>query len=318
MWRIALIGLLLWLPGPGRAQEDGIFYQTAFGVLHQIIKKGPPHYSEEAMAKLVQASGLEEKEVRTRLLAGLKEMEQHRKKKTDTWKELTQLGREEVSQDQTGKFMHKLFQGLEKTLKGKGNYLLDSSVERASGRARIFADQGYFLVAALLDAGRVTDDDDGPKQAFKLLVSGHTNPFELNKDPLFLFLGSRDEDFVLEEVREMQRFVVPRLITKMPQSPVIKWAVRQRESNVLVQPDYHLTFGVDGLHFAGSNTDLRPCMEATIELTNVPTKKVVLRKSFKHCTEKHGSATTHQLHPFYDEMAQTVYDMIDGYLAQRP
>ena len=80
MWRIALIGLL-WLPGPGHAQEDGIFYQTAFSVLQQMIKKGPPHYSEEAMAKLVQASGLEEKEVRTRLLTGLKEMEQHRKKK---------------------------------------------------------------------------------------------------------------------------------------------------------------------------------------------------------------------------------------------
>ena len=313
---IVIIALLSW-PGICRGQESGAFYQAAYAVLKQAMEKKPPHYSQGVMQQLVQKSGLEEKEVRALLLAGLDEMEHHRKKETETWKKLVQLGEQEVAADKVGKFMKKLLRELRPVVEGKGNYLLDNPVKEASSRAHIFADQGYALVWALLEAGLEAGDTSGRGMEFGLLISGHTNLFEINKDPLYIFFDSRDETFVMEEVREMQRFIIPRLVTKMPESPSFKWVVRKRHSNVLVQPDYRLVLGVDGLNFTGTNLDLRPCMEATVELIEASSDRVVLHKSFKHCTERYGSGSTHTLHEFYGEMTEVIYELVDGYFAQR-
>ena len=70
-----------------------------------------------------------------------------------------------------------------------------------------------------------------------------------------------------EQVREVQRFLVPALVRRLPELDAVGWAVRERESNALVIPDYQLRVGIDELRFAGSNLDLKPCIETTLEVT---------------------------------------------------
>ena len=144
------------------------------------------------------------------------------------------------------------------------------------------------------------------KAALHFLVVGHTNPFEAALDPLFLFFDTEDEAFVREQVREVQRFLVPALVRRLPELDAIRWAVRERESNALVIPDYQLRVGIDELRFVGSNLDLKPCIETTLEVTQWESQVRLMEESFSFCSEQYGSATSRELAPFWDEAADAI------------
>ena len=109
-----------------------------------------------------------------------------------------------------------------------------------------------------------------------------------------------------EQVREVQRFLVPALVRRLPELDAIGWAVRERESNALVIPDYQLRVGIDELRFAGSNLDLKPCIETTLEVTQWESQVRLIEEPFSLCSEQYGSATSRELAPFWDEAADTI------------
>ena len=96
------------------------------------------------------------------------------------------------------------------------------------------------------------------------------------------------------------------MVRRLPESAAILWAVRERESNALVLPDYHLRVGIDNFSFSGSNFDLKPCIETTIDLVHWKSKVQLMQESFSFCGEKNGSATTRELAPFWNEAADAI------------
>ena len=113
----------------------------------------------------------------------------------------------------------------------------------------------------------------------------------------------------------LHRFMVPALVRRLPLSPHVRWAVRQREYNPLIEPRYRVHIGVDDLTFAGSNRDLRPCMEATVDLYRWPDATPENTWKISHCSVTHGSASTHELGPFYLEVADEIRMLVDAYVA---
>ena len=312
------MNILLCLPVICLAQADDgtIFRHTLYTILRAELEHTTPTYSNDVLKRLTVETGLTEPEIRTRLLALLDSLDHQRRKKTEVWKHLVQLGGADISSKATGKMLQSMVKEGRSILTGQDNYLLDNGIKRASRRAKIPAFQGRTLILRSLDwalSGSAGKQED---ESFGILVSGHTNRFEIHKDPLFIFFDSQDETYVMEEVREIQRFIIPFLVRRLPESPSIKWAVRQRESNVLVEPRYHLVIGVDNLTFTGSNRNLRPCLEATVELLDGSTQAALETWEFDFCTTRYGSEVTHELSLFYDEIADEIRKLVDGFIAR--
>ena len=90
--------------------------------------------------------------------------------------------------------------------------------------------------------------------------------------------------------------------------------MRERESNVLVQPDFHLVFGVDSFSFSGSNIDLKPCVELRVELRAWESKALLLQEPFSFCSQDNGSANASELAPFWNETADALREHIVNFL----
>ena len=310
---------LLFLPILCPAQTDAAPSSTdldsaAMSALREAFVLTAPAYSRDLLDTLATRTGLSRTEVRTRLLVRLDSLEQQREKETEVWQKLTGLGGANLPSETADKLLRNLAREARKALDAKGNVLLDNSVKQATKKTRLYDYQGRDFLLQALDWGLTGSLADAEGQDFGVLVGGHTNRFELHQDPLFVFFDSDDEAYVLEQVREIQRFIVPALVNRLPASKHVRWAVRQRDYNALVEPRYKFVFGVDELTFTGSNLDLRPCVEASIELLAWPDQTPAHAWNFQHCTEKHGSATTHELTPFYDEVAEEVQKLLDSYL----
>ena len=316
MWKYLIIPLCFTVLCSAQPVENARFRRTAFSVLRAEFAQQTPSYSKTVLARLAAETGLAETEIRTRLLALLDSLEHQRKKKTEAWKALTQLGGADIPARAAGKLLQRLIEEGRSVLSDEENYLLDRGIRRAAGKAKLQSFQGRAFVLQALDRALAGSGAGEGAGDFGILVSGHTNRFEIHKDPLFIFFASQDEAYVLEQVREIQRFIIPALVRELPESKSIKWAVRQREFNPLVDPRYHLVFGVDALKFIGSNRNLRPCVEATIELIDWSTRNAVLSRSLEFCTEQHGSKVTHELGPFYDEVAEKTREIIDEFLSR--
>ena len=315
MGRYLLFLLCLAFVRPGWGEERSDFRRALFAVLRSSLDRAAPTYSNDLIAALSGRTGLDEPQIRTRLLHLLDRLERHAGKKTALWKELIRQGGEEVPPESAGKLLRNLIKESRVMLGSGENYLVDSGIRRAARKARLPAFQGRsFLVRALEWA--LADSGEEEEGGIGIVVSGHTNRFEVNLDPLFLFFDSSDESYVREQVREIQRFIVPALVRSLPKSPAIQWAVRKRQANALVEPRYLLDFGVDGLRFTGSNLDLRPCIEATVELRDAVSGEVVLKRALEFCTTRNGSKTTRVLTPFYGEVADQVRELVDEFLAR--
>jgi hypothetical protein len=299
-----------------RPADEAGFRRALFAVLRDELSGQEPIYSQDLLARLHRETGVDEQDLRARLLGLLEELEQQRREKTDPWKALMLQGGTDVPAETAGKLLGQLVGESRAMLQGEGNFLLESSLKKAARKSRLslFQSRDYLLRA--LDWALAGEEEGEGKRAFGLLVSGHINRFEVSLDPLFLFFNTQDEALVREQVREVQRFIVPALVRRLGQSPWVKWAVRQRDSNALLVPDYHLVFGVENLLFAGSNLDLRPCLEARIELFGFSPEVKVAEEAFTFCTEENGSATTRELAPFWEEVAGETSRRLEKYLVR--
>ena len=312
---LLFVALALWLQ-PLDVQAAPPLTPQALAALQQSLLQPPTRHLQPVLDALVRQTGLDEKQVRRQCLALLDTLAQKRKSKSDTWKQLIELPGAEVDAASADKFFRTLIEETRPILLKEGDFSLDFPIKKATGRARIFTDQGYALLTRAIQLG--LPNDEGPPSEFGLLVSGHTTRYEVDKAPLFIFFDSPDEAFVLEQVREIQRFIIPRLVKELPQSPSVKWAVRKREQNVLIDPDYQIVFGVSALRFTGSNRDLRPCIEATVAVVETASQDAVLKTALNYCTVEAGSRNTDSLDLFYAEVARQTFDIVEGFFAARP
>ena len=263
-------------------------------------------YSQDLLNGIAQGSGVPVEELRPRLRGMLDSLMAQRKAETDAWEMLLLQGGPDIAPERADKLIAYLAKESRSVLASENNVLLEKRIKKVARKAKVpfFQSRDYILRSL---AWAVASSAPQPEeQALNFLVGGHTNPFEVALDPLFLFFDTEDEPFVREQVREVQRFLVPALVRRLPELDAVGWAVRERESNVLVIPDYQLRVGIDELRFAGSNLDLKPCIETTLEVTQWESQVRLMEEPFSFCSEQHGSATSHELAPFWDEAADAI------------
>jgi|APSaa5957512622_1039677.scaffolds.fasta_scaffold04658_5 hypothetical protein len=314
MWKYLTLSLLLLTCTQIRANDT--LPHATLGLLRSELATQVPTYSHPFLGHLAATTDLPDTTLRARLLELLETLDQQRKAKSETWESLTHLGGEAIPAGNADRLLRNLIKEARVALEGAENYLLDNGVRQATKKARLSDFQGRAYLLQALDWALTGSVEAKETADFGVLVGGHTRRFEINKDPLFIFFDSEDEAFVLEQVREIQRFIVPALTRRLPYSPHIRWAVRQREANALLDPRYKILFGVENLTFTGSNRDLRPCIESTIELLAMPDETVLHTQAFQHCSEKHGSASAHTLNPFYEEIADEASQLLEVILGR--
>lgn len=300
------IALLLSVPclAQDRAPLPGVLY----AVLQQQFAQQDPTYSHDILNAVAAQSGIALSELRPQIAVLLDSLEAQRNNKTDTWATLLMQGGPDITPERTSKLIGYLLKEQRKVLASENNILLEKGIKKAARKAKVpfFQSRGFILKA--LEWAQVISGDHQEQQRKPIgfLVGGYTNRFEVALDPLFLFFQTEDEAFVREQVREVQRFIIPAMVRRLPESAAILWAVRERESNALVVPDYHLRVGVDNISFSGSNLDLKPCIETTLELAHWGSKARLMQESFSFCSEKNGSANTHELTAFWNEAADAI------------
>lgn len=305
-----LVFLLLSLPfTPRQAPAADLTYleRQALKAFSQAIEYSDrATYSTAILQRLATQRGTDPQALRDQLLEALdlfdEALQQHKKDKTPLWQDVM-ARRGELSSKRAYKLLEHTAAGVRTMLQSPDKYLIEFNVRQAARRAKLTEEEAVPFLLKSLDLLASYGEDEGTVRQYGLLVSGHTNRFEINKDPLYLFFNTQDEAFVLEEVREIQRFIIPRVVRQATDAPTVKYAVRLREKTALVRPEFHLVIGVDNLYFTGSNVDLRPCVEATLQLLRLPQEEAVATRQLQYCTEASGSKNAEDLHPFYDEVA---------------
>ena len=297
------------LPTAGLAladQGDAVLRRTLYATLQEQLAQ-QASYSQDLLNRIAQGSGVPVEELRPQLQGMLDSLMVQREAETGAWEMLLLQGGPNIAPERADKLIAYLVKESRSVLANENNILLEKRIKKVARKAKVpfFQSRAYILRAlAWAVASSAPQEQGDPLLHF--LVVGHTNPFEVALDPLFLFFDTEDEAFVREQVREVQRFLVPALVRRLPELDAIRWAMRERESNALVIPDYQLRVGIDELRFAGSNLDLKPCIETTLEVTQWESQVRLMEEPFSFCSEEHGSATSRELAPFWDEAADAI------------
>jgi len=314
MWKYLTLSLLFLTCAQIRANDN--LPHATIALLRSELATQVPTYSHPFLSSLAATTSLPDSTLRIRLLELLETLDQQRQAKSETWGALTGLGGITIPSGNADRLLRNLLKEARVALSGADNYLLDNGIRQATKKARLSDFQGRAYLLQALDWGLTGSSEEEEGNDFGVIVGGYTRRFEINKDPLFIFFNSDDEAFVMEQVREIQRFIIPALTRRLPDSNLIRWAIRQRESNVLLDPRYKIVFRVENLTFTGSNRDLRPCIEATVELLGMPDEATLHTEAFQHCTEKYGSANAYTLDPFYEEIADEVSELFEDILSR--
>ena len=286
-------------------QGDAALRRILYAALQEELAQ-QASYSQDLLNRIAQESGVSVEELRPRLRGMLDSLMAQREAETDAWEMLCLQGGPDIAPERADKLIAYLAKESRSVLASENNVLLEKRIKKVARKAKVpfFQSRDYILRAL---AWAVASSAPQPEeQPLNFLVGGHTNPFEVALDPLFLFFDTEDEAFVREQVREVQRFLVPALVRRLPELDAVGWAVRERESNALVIPDYQLRVGIDELRFAGSNLDLKPCIETTLEVTQWESQVRLMEEPFSFCSKQHGSATSRELAPFWDEAADAI------------
>ena len=310
---ICLSILAVLLPVAGLTSDfDAAFRQRIYLVLAEELERRDPVYASRVLGRLSPGEGEQGRaELRRRLSLLLDEVEQHVERKDETREEWFQL-RGELSKRQARRLLSNMVLASRNIVEGDADYVLGTSFAWAARRSRIPLDEARPFVLALLHSG-VERATEGPEPA-GILISGWTNRYEYSMETLYLFFGMRDDDVILEAVRDIQRFVVPRTVRVLPDTTTVRYAVRKRDKTALVRPDYSLLIEVDELSFTGSNLSLRPCMDLTLELTPKGSETPGWRPSYRYCSDDESHATAHELDGFYDEVAVDIKLRLGDYL----
>lgn len=244
-------------------------------------------------------------------LAGLAEAD------TAAWRAMLALRVESMSRRQAKRYLDRLQQIAGRVLRSEEEYLLGTGIRWAAREARVPEEEAETFARRLVAHGIVDTTTEWAPEPKGLMVSGWTEPYEFSLQPLRIFFDSDNDDFVREAVRDVQRFVVPRVVRRLPASRGVRYAVRDRNVTVLIEPDYDLRVRVLSLRFDGSNANLLPCMDLDLSLVDTQSERAEWQTTLSHCTQTHGSASTDELDAFYEEVADLIYARVDEHFESR-
>lgn len=256
-------------------------------------------------------------QLRGHLLQRLDEFSQLADTDSAAWRAVLDLRDESMSQRQARRLLRELVGLSRRVLESSDDYLLGTGIRWAGAEAHVPQDEASGFARRLVAHGIVDTTTEWAPEPKGLVVSGWTEQYEFSLDPLYVFFDTDNESFVTEAVRDIQRFVVPRAVRRLPSSRGVRYAVRDRNVTTLIDPDLELRITVVSLRFGGSNVDLKPCMDVQLELTRLADDATTWRSSIAHCTEENGSASVNELDNFYEEVADLIYDEVDTHFETR-
>ena len=309
---IYLIFLLFSMPhvSTGEEPDSSKFHKEIIFKLLRNFESGNPIYSNKFIEELLDNGEDSQENIRARLTQLISKLEMEQQKRSDLWKTIISKSTPQIQSKRAEKLMKYWIQESQKILKSNKNHLIEKSMRQAARKSKtpFFQSKSYLL--RVLDWAIKEGQDINSEKLLGIVVSGKSNRYEINIDPLLLFFKSQDEAFVREQIRELHRFIIPSLVRRLPESERILWCVRERDSNALVKPNYQITFSVENFSFTGSNMDVRPCIELEIEVIDWMTRTLITRQQLSHCSSKTGSSNSTSLSPFWDEIADQIRDLV--------
>lgn len=313
-WVIGAVVAVLMVVQLSGADETRDLTPLALRALQEALQSPADVYSDEIMARLAGDSGVAGVKIAAHLRQALDRLDAHRQQNTQTWQDLVAARGPDVPQKKAARLLELLIQGARDLTDGQGRYVVRRRLHWAAKKARVPIRQAEGVVLRSLAWGIGDADASTAGGGAGFVIAGRTGVFEIAMDPLRVFFDGQDEAFIREQVRDVQRFVVPRVVRQLPGFTNVSFAVRKRDETALADPDYRVLITVEAMGFSGTNADLRPCAEGTVELTPGHGTAAPWSEGFDWCTEERGSANEDGLGPFFDEVAQRICQIIEEHL----
>lgn len=296
-------------PGPG----DGEAVVAALEALEAALESERPTYTQRQLGEIAQELGASPEATRLHLLAGLDSLRAASEGASEHWRELVESGRGQLDPKRVNRFLRELLALARRAVAGDDNYVVQTSVRYAARQAGLEAPEATACLARIL--GRATGSRQR-RSMVGVVVSGKTAPYERDMERAFLYFGTRDEAFVTEALREVHRFVVPRVVTRLPRHPKVKWAVRERDLTPLLDPDWRVQVTVQQLRFVEEAGQLRACMDlelaVALEDGMAPGRTIPLAL----CESGRDASEEASLTRLYEEVADAAAEAVGELLDQ--
>ena len=296
--------------------QDSVLQETLTLLTARLADAGPVH-AKQLFADVAETTSRSPQQVRHHLLTRLEDFRQFPDTDPDVWQAALNLRVETMSQRQAQRLLRELTGLARRVLHDDRDYLVGTGIRWAANEAHVPENEGGTFARRLIASGVIDTTTEWVPPAHGLVVSGWTEPFEVGLTALTAFFATDEEAYVREAVRDVQRFVVPRVVRRLPTSRGVQYAVRDRNVTNLIEPELDLRLTVMNLRFSGTNADLVPCMDVSARLTTIDQGVVTWQTTLSHCTRDHGSSTTSELDAFYEEIADIIYQRVDGHFETR-
>jgi hypothetical protein len=317
---LILATLLCWLSAlPTLAAgvvQDTVLQETLV-LLDERLNGADPVHATHLFADVGERAARTPPQVREHLLLRLRDFDNLADTDTTAWKAALDLRARSMSKRQVERLLRELSDISERVLRDDSDYLVGTGIRWAAHEARVPEAEATLFTRHLVAHGVIDTTTEWIPEQRGLMVSGWTEPYESSLNPLYVFFDTDEEAYVREAMRDIQRFVVPRVVSRLPASRGVKYAVRDRNVTPLIDPEFNLRIRVLSMRFGGTNADLLPCMDVSVSLIATATEINTWQSTIAHCTVVNGSATTNELDNFYEEMADLIYERVDGYFETR-
>lgn len=253
---VLCLALVVLLNAQASSADTESFETQLHALGHARLSAPKTGRSAEFLKELSAVTGMEEAEVRSRLLALTDSLEARRKRKSPAWKALLALRPQEVTEREASEFLKHLLKESRKVVEEGKNKPLNAVINKASRRARLAYDGQALLMrivgepsrrsaprpAAGRKAGILVEarpfflHEDSPKEEWLESLGAH-----LLREPgnnYFAFFRVDTARGVLEKSEELFAAVEGALVEALPGSAMVKWAVATAGSRL--RPDYRL------------------------------------------------------------------------------
>ncbi len=243
-WMYALSLLLMPLWGHAEEEEPRSFQEVVLAVLGEQVQDLGSAYSQGVVKLIAQESGLDDAEVRSKLVELLDGLDAQRKGKTDAWKDVVAAGGKDIEAKKVDKFFKELSKELHKVVGKKGDYALESLVGKAASKARIQNYEGEDILVRLLgpeDASSSLVSVELPEK-IGIVVTGESS-YAIDREGFEDLLITSQDRLTFNKVRDIHVPIATQLTEAMSGSGRVKWALEKVDPKLV--PDCTLFFEID-------------------------------------------------------------------------
>ena len=254
---MACLALWFLLTAPASAADTASFETQLLALGHARLNAPKMGRSADFLKELSALTGMEEAEVRSRLLALTDSLETLRKRKSPAWKALLALRPQVVEERGASDFLKHLLKESRKLVEEEKSKPLNAVINKASRRARLAYDGQALLMRMVGEPSRPSAR--GPAAGGKVGILVDARPFLLHEDRedredrlevlrayllerpdnnFYMFFGVGTPQAVLDKSDELFAAVKDALVEALPRSAKVKWAVATAGNRL--QPDYRL------------------------------------------------------------------------------